>query len=342
MPQIFHINGCAVKPGRQVTVNIPVAQLHTHTEMTMPVHVFRGKKEGPVLFVCAAIHGDEILGVEIIRRLINSKRLARMQGTLIAVPVVNVFGFIAHNRYLPDRRDLNRFFPGSETGSLASRLANIFVQEVVERSSHGIDLHTGSHHRGNLPQILARLDDPHTRALAEAFGAPVIIDANVRDGSLRQAVMEKGIPMLLYEAGEALRFDEVSIRMGIKGILSVMRHIGMLPKAHVAKAKNNKPLIARSTTWVRAAKSGILRAGVAPGSIVTANELLGVIADPFGQNEEKVNAPVPGIVIGILNLPLVHEGDAIFHIARFDDKDIDQSKRQELQEVLNGQADSPL
>lgn len=341
MPETFQINGCTVKPGRQVTVNIPVARLHTHTEMTMPVHVVRGKKEGPVLFVCAAIHGDEILGVEIIRRLIDSKRLDRVRGTLIAVPVVNIFGFIAHNRYLPDRRDLNRFFPGSETGSLASRLASIFMQEVAERSTHGIDLHTGSHHRGNLPQIRARLDDPHTLALAEAFGAPVIIDANVRDGSLRQAVMEKGIPMLLYEAGEGLRFDEVAIRMGIKGILSVMRHIGMLPKASIAKAKNG-PLIARSTTWVRAPKSGILRAGVALGSVVSANERLGVIADPFGQNEEKVHAPVPGIVIGNLNLPLVHEGDAIFHIARFDQEDIDESLYQELQEAVNGQGDSLL
>jgi predicted deacylase len=339
MTQAFQINDRTIKPGQQATVNIPVARLHTHTEMTMPVHVVRGKKEGPVLFVSAAIHGDEILGVEIIRRLINSKRLGRMRGVLIAVPVVNVFGFIDHSRYLPDRRDLNHFFPGSETGSLASRLANIFMQEVVERSTHGIDLHTGSNHRGNLPQIRARLDEPHTRELAEAFGAPVIIDANVRDGSLRQAVMEKGIPMLLYEAGEALRFDELAIRTGIKGILSLMRHIGMLPAASAARTKK-RPLVASSTIWVRAAKSGILRSAAALGSIMSKNELLGIIADPFGGNEEKVHAPVSGIVIGNSNLPLVHEGDAIFHIAHFDEKEIDQSVMQEFQAVFNGRADS--
>jgi hypothetical protein len=340
MPEIFQINGRTIKPGQRATINIPVAQLHTHTEMTMPVHVVRGKKHGPVLFVCAAIHGDEILGVEIIRRLINSKRLGRIRGVLIAVPVVNVFGFIDHSRYLPDRRDLNHFFPGSESGSLASRLASIFMREVVERSTHGIDLHTGSHHRDNLPQIRARLDDPRTLELAEAFGAPVIIDANVRDGSLRQAVMEKGIPMLLYEAGEALRFDEFAIRTGIRGIVSVMCRVGMLPTRGVAGTKK-KPLIARSTTWVRAPRSGILRAAAALGSIMSTNELLGIIADPFGQNEEKVHAPVSGIVIGSSKLPLVHEGDAVFHIARFDAKEMDQSVLQEFQEAFqNGRADT--
>ena len=334
MAKVFEINGHTLELGQKATVNIPVAQLHTHTEMTMPVHVMRGKKEGPILFVCAAIHGDEILGVEIIRRLINSKRLSRMRGVLIAVPVVNVFGFIDHSRYLPDRRDLNHFFPGSETGSLASRLASIFMREVVERSTHGIDLHTGSHHRGNLPQIRARLDDPRTFELAEAFGAPVIIDANVRDGSLRQAVMEMGIPMLLYEAGEALRFDEAAIRTGIRGIVSVMRHIGMLPKGRTAGAER-KSLIAHATSWVRAPRSGILRAEAALGSVISKNELLGIIADPFGQNEEKVHTPFSGIVIGNSKLPLVHEGDAVFHIARFDENEIDQSVFQEFQETMN-------
>ena len=169
MAERFEINGRTVKPGEKTTVNIPIARLHTHTEMTMPVHVINGKKEGPILFVSAAIHGDEILGVEIIHRLVNSKRLRRMRGILLAVPVVNVFGFIEHSRYLPDRRDLNRFFPGSDRGSLASRLASIFMHEVVERSTHGIDLHTGSHHRSNLPQIRAHLDDPQTKAMAGAF-----------------------------------------------------------------------------------------------------------------------------------------------------------------------------
>jgi len=265
--------------------------------------------------------------------LIKKKRLRSLKGTLLAVPVVNVFGFINHSRYLPDRRDLNRFFPGSEKGSLASRLANIFMLEIVEKCTHGIDLHTGSNHRINLPHVRARLDDPETEKLANAFGAPVIIDANVRDGSLRQAVMEKGMPVLLYEAGEALRFDEVSVRTGIRGIITVMRHIGMLPNTTPHK-KRIQPFIARSTTWVRAPGSGILRTHTKLGKPISQGDTLGIIADPFGGNEEVVIAPVSGIVIGRLNMPLVHEGDAIFHIACLDDNTSVESTLQEFQEEL--------
>ena len=249
MRKDFKISGITVKPGNRITTNIPVAHLHTHTEMTIPVHVIHGRKEGPVLFVSAAIHGDEILGVEIIRRLVQYKKLRQIRGTLLAVPVVNVYGFIHHSRYLPDRRDLNRFFPGSETGSLASRLAHIFITEIVEKSTHGIDIHTGSNHRINLPNIRARLDDPDTLQLAEAFGAPVIIDANVRDGSLRQAVMEMRIPILLFEAGEVLRFDELAARAGIRGILSVMCRIGMLSDGR-AKRRKTAPLVS-TVSWAR-------------------------------------------------------------------------------------------
>ena len=165
MSRVLKIAGKQVAAGQRRSINIPVARLYTHTEMTMPVHVLRGKKDGPRLFVCAAIHGDEIIGVEIIRRLLKLKILQRLRGTLIAVPVVNVYGFINHTRYLPDRRDLNRFFPGSEKGSLTSRLANIFMDEIVANSTHGIDLHAGSHHRINLPHIRACLDNPETEML---------------------------------------------------------------------------------------------------------------------------------------------------------------------------------
>ena len=186
MSKVLKIAGKQLATGRRRTINIPVARLYTHTEMTMPVHVLRGKKDGPCLFVCAAIHGDEIIGVEIIRRMLKLKILQRLRGTLIAVPVVNVYGFINHTRYLPDRRDLNRFFPGSQKGSLTSRLADIFMQEIVANSTHGIDLHAGSHHRINLPHIRACVDNAETQKLALAFGAPVILNANLRDGSLRQ------------------------------------------------------------------------------------------------------------------------------------------------------------
>ncbi|MDH3343556.1 MAG: succinylglutamate desuccinylase/aspartoacylase family protein, partial [Gammaproteobacteria bacterium] len=205
------INGITIAPGTRKTIDLPTGRLYTHTPMSVPVHVVSGKHAGPRLFVSAAIHGDEINGVEIIRRLLKLPALKRLHGTIIAVPIVNVHGLINHSRYLPDRRDLNRSFPGTEKGSLAARLAYLFMKEIVAKSTHGIDLHTGALHRNNLPQIRANMDDEETERLALAFNAPVIISSNLRDGSLRESAADYGIPMLLYEAGEALRFDEVSI-----------------------------------------------------------------------------------------------------------------------------------
>jgi predicted deacylase len=310
--------GSKIKPGQQATVQVPVAHLYTHTEMTMPVHVIHGRKDGPQLFVSAAIHGDEINGTEIIRRFMKFKRIQKLKGTLMAVPVVNVYGFLQQSRYSPDRRDLNRFFPGSEKGSLTSQLADIFMEEIVANSTHGIDLHAGSNHRTNLPQIRTNIEDPAALRMAEAFRVPVIINASMRDGSLRQAVTEKNIPFLLYEAGEALRFDEVAIRAGIRGILAVMEAIGMLRHSRTRKKKGIEPLIADATTWVRAPASGILHMNVPLGARVANHKKIGVIADPFGKHEEAIESPVSGMVIGRLNLPLVHQGDAVIHIAKIE------------------------
>ncbi|MES9860293.1 MAG: succinylglutamate desuccinylase/aspartoacylase family protein, partial [Candidatus Thiodiazotropha sp. 4PDIVS1] len=313
----FTINGNTVEPGTRTTIDLPAGRLYTHAPMTIPVHVVSGKRAGPRLFISAAIHGDEINGVEIIRRVLNSPALKRMRGTLIAVPIVNIHGLINHSRYLPDRRDLNRSFPGSEKGSLAARLAHLFMQEIVCQSTHGIDLHTGAIHRSNLPQIRANLDDEETEKLARAFDVPVIISSNLRDGSLREAAAEHGIPMLLYEAGEALRFDEVSIRAGVKGIINVMRTLEMLPATRRKSQKQIDPVVARSSSWVRAPDSGVLRAMVPLGGRVKKGTLLGVVADPFGESEFQLNSPFSGIIIGRSNLPLVNEGDALYHIARF-------------------------
>lgn len=312
------INGITFAAGTNTTVELPVGRLYTHAPMTMPVHVIKGKKSGPRLFISAAIHGDEINGVEIIRRLLKLPALKRLRGTIIAVPIVNIHGLINHSRYLPDRRDLNRSFPGSEKGSIAARLAHLLMSEIVSQSTHGIDLHTGAIHRVNLPQIRANLDDEETDKLARAFNVPVIISANLRDGSLREAAATHGIPMLLYEAGEALRFDEVSIRAGVKGIVNVMRTLGMLPALRSKSAKKIEPVVARSSSWVRAPDSGMLRAMVPLGSRVKKDTLLGMVADPFGETETAVTSAYNGIVIGRTNLPLVNEGDALFHIARFE------------------------
>lgn len=213
----FVIQDQRVSPGQRALIDLALPKLNSHTRLSMPVHVVHGKRDGPRLFVSAAVHGDELNGIEIIRRLLDVKSLNRLAGTLVAVPVVNVYGLIHQSRYLPDRRDLNRSFPGSAQGSLAARVAHLLIDEIVRHCTHGIDLHTGAIHRTNLPQIRANLDDPETERLARAFGVPVLINATVRDGSLREAAAELGIPMLLYEAGEGLRFDEVCIRAGQLG-----------------------------------------------------------------------------------------------------------------------------
>ena len=337
--ETFAINGVTVTPGMRTTIDLPAGKLYTHAPMSIPVHVISSKTAGPRLFVCAAIHGDEINGVEIIRRLLKLPALRRMRGTLIAVPIVNVHGLVHHSRYLPDRRDLNRSFPGSDKGSLAARLAHLFMQEIVAKSTHGIDLHTGSRHRTNLPQIRANLDDAETSRLAHAFQAPVVISSNLRDGSLREAAAEYGIPMLLYEAGEALRFDEVSIRAGVNGIINVMRELGMLGKSRSSK-KFIEPVIARSSSWTRAPESGIFRSVMPLGGRVKKDTLMGVVADPFGEHESQILAPCSGIIIGRNNLPLINEGDALFHIARFEDvRDAAATVEEFHEEHLSAMAD---
>ncbi len=317
----FMINGVSVIPGSRITINIPVARLYTHTDINMPVYVIRGNKEGPVLFISAAVHGDEILGSEIIRRLLGNRLLKKIRGSLIAVPVVNVYGFINRSRYLPDRRDLNRFFPGSKTGSLASQLASIFMKEIVANATHGIDLHTGSNHRINLPQIRASLDREDTLSMAKSFGAPIIINSNIKDGSLRQAVNELDIPMLLYESGEALRYDENAIRAGIRGIISVMRFIGMIPEPKGNKREQVEPVIAMSSYWVRAELSGIFNTRIKLGDMISRGDIMGIISDPFGDTLETIYSQYAGVVIGKTRLPLVYKGDALFNIASLDENE---------------------
>lgn len=334
------INKVTVEPGSRITVDLPAGRLYTHAPMSMPVHVICGKYAGPSMFISAAIHGDEINGVEIIRRILKLPQLKNLRGTLIAVPIVNVHGLISHSRYLPDRRDLNRCFPGSEKGSLAARMAHLFMTEIVAKCRYGIDLHTAAIHRNNLPQIRANLDDAETAALAQAFGVPVIISANLRDGSLREAADERGIPMLLYEAGEALRFDEFSIRAGVRGIINVMRKLEMLPQTRTKK-KTFEPVTARSSSWVRTPGSGILRPMVTLGAWVKKNTLLGVISDPFGEREVEITSPFSGIVIGRTNLPLVNEGDALFHIARFEHVHEAAAMVEEFAEVHTPENDQP-
>jgi len=312
--QAFEIGTTTIQPGTRQTLNLPMSLLSNHTPMVIPIHVIHGKKDGPRLFISAAIHGDELNGVEIIRRILKSPRIKKLRGTLVAVPIVNVFGFLAHSRYLPDRRDLNRSFPGSEKGSLTSQLAHLFMKEVVLRCTHGIDLHTGAIHRSNLPQIRADLTDPIMEQLATSFSAPLVLHSDLRDGSLRRVATDNQIPTMLYEAGEALRFDELAIRLGVRGIFRVMQTLGMFATPPAPIRTNS--VVSHSSYWLRAPTGGIFRSLFSLGARVKKGEKVGTISDPMGETETLVEAGEPGIFIGRTNLPVVNQGDALFHIAK--------------------------
>lgn len=331
------IGSVAVAPGERTIVDLPVADLYTHTRMTMPVHVIHGRQPGPTVFITAALHGDELNGIEIIKRLLRQSAFRRLRGCVLAAPIVNVFGFINRSRYLPDRRDLNRSFPGREEGSIAARLAHIVATEIVGLCDYGIDLHTGAVGRTNLPQIRANLRDNRVRELAEAFGSPVIIDSSLRDGSLRRFAAEQNVPVIVYEAGEALRFDELSIRAGVRGIGRVLRTLDMLPERK-RPGTPIQPVRANTTSWVRSSASGMFRSSCRLGARVKAGQVLGRVTDPFSEFEAEVTAPGSGLVIGRSTSPLAHEGDALFHIARFDDNKEAQATFDEFQETHSVEA----
>lgn len=347
MRPAFQLGGRSIKAGERATIELPISVLSNHQPVTLPVHVVHGRKDGPVLFLSAAIHGDEITGVEVIRQVLRFRGLRPMHGTLLAVPVVNAFGFIARSRYLPDRRDLNRCFPGSPNGSLANQLAHLFMTEVVSRCQYGIDLHSAAIHRANLPQIRADLGGEGILELATAFAPPIMIDATLRDGSLRQSAREAGVAVLLYEAGEALRFDDLSVRVGVRGVLSVLRHLGMI-RAPAQRREPVAPMRSNSTYWVRAGSGGVFRREKSLGSMVAENEVLGFISDPFGETELPVHCRRAGLVIGLTNLPVVNQGDALFHIARLGADSAEVDVMSQMEQQLYGDAlsdsewDSPM
>jgi|GEM_PF-2477419 len=251
----FALGDALVPAGTRRTVDLPVSVLSDHTPVTMSAHVIHGRRPGPGVFVTAGIHGDEVIGVEIVRRLLSLPALAALAGTLIAIPIVNAFGFLNLSRYLPDRRDLNRCFPGSAGGSMAGRLADLLTREVVARADLGIDLHSAAVHRTNLPQIRVAPGDDEVLRLAAVFAAPVVLPSALRDGSLRQTAREMGVDMLLYEAGKGLRFDETAVRAGVAGILRGLHDRGMIGGRGVPRARR-APLVCRSSRWLRAPQGG--------------------------------------------------------------------------------------
>ncbi len=308
----IEIGGVEVAAGTREDVEIHVERLASGPWISLPCVVLHGRHEGPSVSITAAVHGDEINGVEVVRRLIGEVRPEELTGTLILVPVVNQLGFMSENRYLPDRRDLNRSFPGSLRGSLAGRLAHILMRDVISRCELGIDLHSGSDSRANLPQIRADLDDPVTREAAAAFAAPVSVHSRTRDGSLREAATQHGMTMLLFEGGEDNRFDDYAIDAAEAGILRVLAWMGMIDGAPGSSAPT---VTSRSGRWVRALRGGLVRREVGLGDHVDKRQVLGHISDIWGRANLAVRSPIAGIVIGEAHRPRVNQGDALFHIA---------------------------
>lgn len=313
----INILGEVIEPGVRKEILLPMPKLYDGSPLYSHIHVLNGSKPGPTLCLTAAIHGDELNGIEIIRKVLKSKQLKNLNkvyGAIIAAPIVNIYGFLYQQRYLMDRRDLNRSFPGNSKGSLAGRTAYLFYKEIFQKCNCLIDFHTGSLHRSNLAQVRAKLGNKSVRKLANAFGAPVILNANIRAGSIRELAYTNKIPLIVYEAGEALRLDSTAIKFGVQGVFNVIKHLGI--SEHVKYKENKLPsLICESSAWVRAKASGLFNTSKKLGNLVEKGDKLGFITNPMTLSEEPVTTPISGIIIGINNSPLVHEGGALFNIA---------------------------
>ena len=315
MARTFQLGGTEIAPGVRVSVDLPVGTLLTHAPVSVTAQVVRGRRPGPCLLVTACLHGDEICGAEIIRRLMTAPALNRLRGTLVTVPVLNMPSFLARSRYLPDRRDLNRLFPGAAAGSLGARLAKVVSSELLPVADAVIDLHSGAVNRGNLPQVRVTTRDRESMTLAKAFNPPAILVSTTREGSFREVCQSAGIPTILFESGEALRLDAPTLRFGVQGILSVMRHLEMLPKRGRGEPRKTPTVVCRKSSWERAPSGGLFTSLVALGQAVTEGDTLGFVADPFSDREVALKASVSGIVIGRSNHGLVDEGDALCHVA---------------------------
>lgn len=305
------INNIEIRPGDDLLVRLNISRLPSGTEINIPIHVFRALEPGPVLLLMAGMHGDEVNGIEVIRRMIRRRMLQPKRGTILAIPILNIFGFLNFSREVPDGKDVNRSFPGNAKGSLASRVAARFTQEVLPLVDYGIDFHTGGRSKCNFPQVRCKLEDGDSETLARVFGAPFILNSNYRPGSLRKEAASQGKTIIVYETGESLRFDEPGINLAMEGTYRVMQHLGMIENAVPV---SHPPIICQSTTWIRARRAGLFRSFVKSGQAVNRGQQVGAVSDPFGYATHPITSPVSGYVVGINNMPVVNQGDAILHI----------------------------
>lgn len=311
------LNGTEILPGEEKKINVSIARLPSRSSLDINIIVSRSKEEGPVLLLMGAMHGDEINGTEVVRRMIGEKLNRPLRGTTICIPIINIYGFISSSRYVPDGKDVNRSFPGNRKGSLASRVAYYLSRDVIPQIDYGVDFHTGGAARINYPQIRCLLSEDENASLADAFHAPFTLDARYRPGSLRQWAAKHGKRILVYEGGESSRFDEHAIEEGVKGTLRLMKHLNMIDNA---EAPSEHTRVIRHSSWISAAYSGIFLRSIEVGEKVSRNQQVGSLNDPYGDFRLPIKSPSSGYVIALNQNPIVHQGDALMHVGVPDDE----------------------
>ncbi|MCK6648684.1 MAG: succinylglutamate desuccinylase/aspartoacylase family protein [Bacteroidia bacterium] len=309
--KVIHINGTNIHPGSSAQVNLNLYQLPTKTIIEIPVYVYRSIKPGPTLLILAGMHGDEINGIEIVRRLITRDDVRNpLCGSIIAIPVINIISFLYGSRDLPDGRDLNRCFPGSRNGSLGSRIAFDLMNEIIPQIDFGIDFHTGGAKINNYPQLRCIFNSKTNLDLGKKFSPPLIVNSPFRDNTLRKEASKKGKSILVFEGGESSRFDYLSINEGMNGCLRLMKHLNMID----LEIPNNPTVLLSKTSWIRAKSSGLFHTSKTNGAHILKGEIIGMICDPYGEHEEKLVAPFDGYILGINNQPVINQGDALMHV----------------------------
>ena len=304
----------AVAPGEEKLLKISIDRLPTGTLIDIPIYVFNAKKPGPTMLIQAGLHGDEINGIEIVRRMLQEQRFKINRGAVIAVPILNIFGFIHFSRDVPDGKDVNRSFPGTKSGSMASRMAYHYLTQIMHQMDFAIDLHTGGAQRHNFPQIRFTQEDGYSRELAEVFNAPFSFSSSLIKGSFRNAAFLMGKPTIVFEAGESMRFDDYSILEGMQGILNVMKHFKMISKIEPKYVERKKSFQLIDRKWLRAPTAGMFIPEITNGSEISKGQEMGLITDTYARRSKKIKAPFDGFVFSVNNQAVVNQGDALFHV----------------------------
>ncbi|NHN27111.1 succinylglutamate desuccinylase/aspartoacylase family protein [Flavobacterium jejuense] len=310
----MYLLGERILPGESKTIEVEIAKLHTMNKLKVPIFIERSKIDGPTVLFSACLHGDEINGTEIIRQLIRRKINKPKRGTIICIPIINIFGFINQTREFPDKRDLNRVFPGSKTGSLASRFAHFLVSEIIPNIDYAVDFHAGGASRFNASQIRIVPNNPELKKLASVFNAPFTLFSKNIPGSFRNACTKLGVKMLLFEGGKSLDLNDSITIEGINGVKRFLYHLDMLNPKKETTTATEKTIYIEKSNWVRANFSGMFHGLIKVGSFVNKGDVLAIISDPYGKVEHKLKAPNDGYIINVNDAPIVYQGDAVFHI----------------------------